>query len=410
MKIGTHTCIITPKKPCMQSGYVQRTHPFTSVHDDAKATVFVLDIQGKRMAWIGTDLTGANQSINDRILAACQAKGVTVDEMILGSSHNHSAPAVNLDEASKLFGMGDPEYVSDLVEIIAEGIATASQNMKEVTTRYTSVEIDGLYSNRNDANKLADKTVHLIGFYEGDTMAALYCTMAMHNTVLGPLNYAITGETFGYIRTKLEQHYHCPVLMAQGNAGDMGNRQYRTGQEFEDMERLGENITEQILRKQWEWIPFDMDAMKHRHVVYNCDFYLDAKSYEAKIEDFKERLTHTDDLTERKVLLSGIEGFKRKLAMGDGDKHIEMPAEIYTMNDLQIVCIPGELGSVLGLAIKRASKRKICLVWGYTGACHLGYIVDREAYQLMCQESNTTVYPEGEPEQYAAWIADHLEA
>ncbi|MCF0111299.1 MAG: hypothetical protein HUJ58_05335 [Erysipelotrichaceae bacterium] len=409
MKLASKTIVVTPIRACMQAGYVQRTHEFTSVHDDMKATVFVMEIQGKTVVWIGTDFIGTSVELNNRIQKNCAARGVVIDHYIFGASHNHSAANINTN-GNKMFGEADPEYIDLLEERFADTIVELAGKTEDITSvKYQNVDIDGLYSNRNDANKLADKKVHLLGFYKEDTMVALYVTLSMHNTVLGPLNYAITGETFGYLRNKLEKEYNCTVLMAQGTAGDMGNRQYRTGQEFKDMEKLGENLFEQIMRKQWGWEDIDMDAISHKHIVYNCDFYLDAQAYQAKIADFEERLTHTDDLTERKVLLSGIKGFERKLEMGNGNKHIEMPAEIYTMNDVQIVCIPGELGSYLGLLIKRGSSRKVPLVWGYTGACDLGYIVDKDAYHMMCQETNTTVYPEGEPEQYAGYIVSQLD-
>ncbi len=96
-----------------------------------------------------------------------------------------------------------------------------------------------------------------------------------------------------------------------------------------------------------------------------------------------------------------------KIDYGNGDHEVNMPAEIYTMDDLQIVCIPGELGSLLGMMIKEASNRT-CILWGYTGAGDLGYIVDRRAYQEMCQERNTTIYPEGEPEKYTEFIIQNL--
>ena len=37
MKLAFEEIIINPEKPCMQCGYVQRDHPYETVHDDVKA-------------------------------------------------------------------------------------------------------------------------------------------------------------------------------------------------------------------------------------------------------------------------------------------------------------------------------------------------------------------------------------
>ena len=111
---------------------------------------------------------------------------------------------------------------------------------------------------------------------------------------------------------------------------------------------------------------------------------------------------------EVQVLLSGIAGFEHKMSYGDGPHELIMPAEIFTFDDLQIICIPGELGSILGLQIKAASKKRHSILWGYTGPCDLGYIVDEEAYKLECQETNTTIYPCGTPEEYRDYIISEL--
>ncbi|MDD2592528.1 MAG: hypothetical protein PHN21_06965, partial [Erysipelotrichaceae bacterium] len=82
--------------------------------------------------------------------------------------------------------------------------------------------------------------------------------------------------------------------------------------------------------------------------------------------------------------------------------------KILNMGDLQIVLIPGELGSILGLRIKEASKAKVCIVWAYVNPCHLGYMIEREAYNGFSQESNVTNYPAGIADEYIDDIIKNL--
>ena len=56
---------------------------------------------------------------------------------------------------------------------------------------------------------------------------------------------------------------------------------------------------------------------------------------------------------------------------------------------------------------KQFGKNKVCILWGYTNDNDLGYMVDREAYQLECQETNVTKWPIGIPEEYIGCIIEN---
>lgn len=410
MKLSFKKINITPQKPCMQAGYVQRDHPFESVHDDIYSTIFVLENQTSKIVWIGADLIGFNEEFIQLLINKTKKYDIYLDSsnLVLGGTHNHSAPTVNViyDE---YFGEPNLEYVEYLSDLYTDSIVELwNENGVEVQAKYCSAMIDGLYSNRNDANKLSDKVVHLLGFFNKNELIATFCNMSCHNTVLGPKNYQITSEVFGMTRNHLEERLGGIFLMSNGNAGDMGNRQYRTGQEFVDCEKMAANLADQIVRKHTDWQSLSLEHLEYKHIEFRKTIILDSNIYIEKIAEFNERLKHTDDLTERKVLLSGIAGFEHKMSYGDGPHELIMPAEIFTFDDLQIICIPGELGSILGLQIKAASKKKHSILWGYTGPCDLGYIVDEEAYKLECQETNTTIYPCGTPEEYRDYIISEL--
>ncbi|MBQ6653952.1 MAG: hypothetical protein IJM79_00280 [Erysipelotrichaceae bacterium] len=402
MKLAFEEIIINPEKPCMQCGYVQRDHPYETVHDDVKAVIYVLTLQSGKMAWVSLDSVGLGEKLLQLLYRKAAKKGVELndDNLIIGVSHDHSAPAMGMIIADR--DDSDPEYLEYLSEILSAAIARCwNAEGEEVFPRYSNLTVDGIYSNRNDANKLSDKIVHLIGFFDKeDDLKALFCQLSCHNTILGPRNYALTAELFGALRDRLGQYFHCQVLMANGNSGDMGNRQYRTGQNFPDLELMADNLAEQIERKRAVWQPFEMNRVTRKHVEYSEDVTFNSKQWADKIADFQERLRHTDDLTERKVLLSGIEGFKYKQSLGDGTRKIEMRADVYDFDELQIISVPGELGSILGLRAKAASPKRFCILWGYTGNLNLGYMVDEEAYTMESQETNTTVYPKGMPERF----------
>lgn len=412
MKISFKKIDITPDHKCMQAGYVQRTHSFDDVHDPLEAFVSILSFETNRIVFVMTDLIGITKEFKNEIVAKVQNEIESFDngQLIIGASHNHSSAM--LSNSRPQYMEGDKEYTGQLVQLIANTIVDLwNGEYIECSAYYSSLIVDGIYSNRNDPDKLSDKVVHIIKFEHESKPVFTLLNMSCHNTVMGPLNYSITAELFGYTRRKLEPYFQCPVCILQGNAGDMGNRQYRTGQEFEDLDKASTHLANQIRRKHSDFEKINLSDFSHHHTVYTAKFTLDPTIYDAKIARYEKLLETETDLTARKVMLSGIAGFKRKQAMGSGDRAIDMEAEIYQIGDLVIVNIPGELGSILGLRIKDACpKNRKCILWGYTNDGSLGYTVDKEAYELECQETNVTVWPAGIPELYTEAIINDLKS
>ena len=408
MKIAVRQCDITPLRPCWQGGYVQRSQVYEHVHDPITATVLALTLNDKKMIWVSLDVSGVRADLARQILDKTAAKGVTLEpeEIILGATHTHSGPLVG----SYYDRPADPEYCDLLVDRVSSAIAEAYRDPGiEVKARYSKVMIDGLYSNRNDRNKQSDKMVHLLGFFEQGQLSALYCTLAHHCTVLGPNFMDLSADLFGEIRRLLQKQFAVPVLMAQGNAGDMGNKQYRQSNLFDEVERQAAAIVDQIRKKQTPWETLQLTEIQCRTVVYHAVYDIDAESFAQKKADFEKQLETETDFDTVKLLVTGIQSFERKIAAGSRHVERKMPAWIYTFGDLQIVAVPGELGSILGMRIKAASSAKVCLVWGYVDPCDLGYMIEKEAYEGFSQESNVTDYPAGIPDAYAAAIIEALQ-
>ena len=138
--------------------------------------------------------------------------------------------------------------------------------------------------------------------------------------------------------------------------------------------------------------------------VYDVDVHV----FEEKKKDFEKQLETEKDFDTIKLLYSGINSFNRKIKLGSRHVEKEMTYRIYDMDDIQLVLVPGELGSILGLRIKEGSKAKLCLLMGYVDPCDLGYMVEKEAYGSFSQESNVTDYPAGIPDAYVQHIIEHL--
>lgn len=412
MKLAIGRTDVTPLEPVFQGGYVQRKSVYERVHDPILTTVFVLETASGKTVWITTDVAGVTFEMIDLLLENLKEKGLELqrDHLVWGATHTHSGPAVKAREPYMfMYSEKERENVARMCQLTAECVyETYMKPGQEVHTHCSDVLIDGLYSNRNDKNKLSDKHEYMIGFFDDEeSLVGVYHLMSHHCTVLGSQNMELSADLFGALRSRLEEHFGCPFFMAQGNAGDMGNKQYRDGNDFAALDRLADNLLAQITNK-YSWQDIDMDGFEHRDVVHNADYHVDYSDYGVKYEEYTRRLETATNVDEIKLLTGWQSTARIRMNIPPHDEHRVMPAEIVSMKDLQIVLVPGELGSILGLRIKAASKARLCLVWGYVNGSHLGYMIEKEAFTTESQESQVTEYPAGVCDEYAAEIIRNL--
>ncbi len=413
MRFAAREVDITPQRPCWQGGYAQRTGHFGKVHDPITTTVFVMTIGESKTVWVSMDVVGTNQAFVDALVEAAARKGLALNRrnLIVGSTHTHSGPLITGGKDGPYAErQPDPEYVELVLDKVTTAIAEAwNEEAPEVTVKYSRTLIDGLYSNRNDKNKRADKYVHRFGFFRGEELVGMAFSMAHHCTILGPNFTECSGDLFGELRRRIQADHPVPVLMIQGNAGDMGNKQYRKSNLFDEVEYQSKNLLDQIEKKAEPWQELELVDCGFKEGAYKAVYDVDATVFEQKKADFEEKLKTETDFDTVKLLVTGIRSYERKIAVGSGHVEREMPFRIYNWGDLQVVAVPGELGSILGLRIKGASKAKVCLIYGYSDPQNLGYMVEREAYDgPFCQEVNVTDYPAGIPDEYVQTIIDAL--
>ena len=411
MKLSVRQADVSPKENVYLGGYVQRKTRMEGLHDPIMCTVFVIEVKEEKLIWCTVDIAGTSDRMVDTVLNKLKDRGVETDRkhLVLCCTHTHSAPNTTDRFGRDTFGQPEEDYFQYLTSSMADTIADACNDAgTEVTTRYSEVLIDGLYSNRNDKNKLSDKHEYMIGFFDKeDKPVGIYHLMAHHCTVLGPQNMLCSADLYGSLRPKLQEYFNCPVFMAQGNAGDMGNKQYRDGNDFAALERQSSNLFTQIVNKYY-WKDINMESFEQKDVCYHAHFHVDYSEYKDKYKEFSERLKTATNVDEIKLLTGWVGMAKMKMDLPSEDKDIDMKASIVNMGELQMVLCPGELGSILGLRIKEASKAKLCFVWGYNQDFNLGYMIEREAFETESQESQVTEYVPGIADEYVNEIISNM--
>lgn len=406
IEISTESICITPPKeymPCYMSGNPLREEKTDKVHDDLFCTVLILKInQEDVLIWGSFDLINLDKDLATGMREALLKEyQVPLDHIILGATHTHYAPEVG---NVNVFGLEYSVVVPGYREYLSAQCMTAvkrcyEKGFTEVSPFVQTLTIDGLYGNRNDKEKLSDKGVFILKFRDTSGNLVGSCVnLSCHPTIGDPLNLELSGDLFGYLAEQLLKEWKIRPLMMQGSPGDMSNRQYRKGANFDEVRRIGDGILSQIKEKAGSEIPITIDKCVIDSYQYFNE-YTRSEEEQRKMEDDilldEKKLEQETNFDQQKLLKSGLAFMQLKVREKTVINTFE--ASIIRLGDLEICQIPAELFSQLGLRIKSAGTEKYTIIWGYTNDS-IGYLVQDEDYDS-CYEGRSTDFGRGEPEK-----------
>lgn len=396
LKISTGQVDITPEDAVSLSGYNTREGLSEGVLDRLLASVLVIEVGQDKICIFSYDIgcfdTNLSYMIRKRVSQKCS---IDFDNILCTATHTHSAPPTLMrwfpDDVS-------PAYLELLVEKGVEAVTQAYEaELKEVTAFMSKGEIEGYYGNRNNKDAKSDKSVNILKFRDKNgELAASLVNMNCHSTVLGPASNVISGDLFGYLRNGLQEAWGATVLMSNGAGGDMSNRQYRQGNQAEELKRTGEGILSQILNFSEE-IPITtgngIETIKNFHAVH---YVPDKDKMQQTFDDLRERLKTETNYDLRKLYLTvlGAEGLVQLEEPAD----FSVDSYIYKFGDVTIVTVPAELFNQLGVKIKEAAGTPYSIISGYTNEL-AGYLVEKSQYGKYFESFITTI-PEGFPEDF----------
>lgn len=394
---------ITPKEPCYLCGHAIRTELSKGILDPLYVTVLILQDDKKRSCFLSYDLIMMDEELTNCIKNdVSQIISCKKEHVIVSFIHNHAAP-----ETGEVSVFNDPEkgvrpgYREVLMDAAKQAVISIKDNLEEVSLWYTTTEIDGFYSNRNSKDKPCDKSANIIKLLRNDeTMMTMLVNMSCHPTVLGAQNYLISADLFGALRTSLAQAYDCEVFMMQGAAGDMGNRQYRQGNDAQELNRMRDGILPQ-LRKEFTWKLIKCDEIHFESTHYIMDYDMDLTQMKERLQKTKEELANTNDPTEIKLKSSGAKGLENVIAQGE-HVHLEFQGSIIQLGTCVLVSVPCELFNQFGVKIKQSFPNYDVLIWGYCDYS-VGYLVEAEEYGKS-YESIATQIKKGMSEDYVEYL------
>lgn len=401
MKAASVSIDITPKGIFWMEGYIHpiRKQPATGVHDTPRATLLLLEVEDVRTLFVSVDVCILMRETTLAVREGLSALlGTADDHIVISSIHSHSC--ANGFEGGGAMGIpATPGYVELVTGLLLQAATGLEKNLVEVSPELLVQHVCGWYSNRNDAELPFDDEALVLRFVtaEGEAVGAML-NFNCHATVVGPTNRLLTTDVQGGVRDELAEWIGCTPYIFTGASGDLGNRQFRQGNDFAELRRVSNGIAGEIMKGTFE--PIELEAPRvscfEHHVHYNNEeFY---PQYQAQLDEVLEVLANNPTFDEKKLADTEKEMLEQQLQRHEMDFTVAMTT--LDFGSLVFVTFPGELASELGAFIKGSfdGTGKHPVVIGYAND-YQGYFVAAHTYGGTSYESYVTKMPQGWTEQ-----------
>ena len=224
--------------PTTQCGHSCQIEKLSEFHDDLYARVFSFKDEKSWIIHFSFDLLAFD--LKHRNMLEEYFRDYYQDErikVITSATHTHYANSVR-----------DPEYVNYLFDLLCkETVKMEYRELEDVTASYQHLHSNAIGRSRISGYETNKETLCLIRFYakEENFLSLVYYNC--HPTILQANVPYFSAEYPGYVLRRLEETYpETDFSFLQGAAGDISSRFVRDGQDYEALEKLGNNLYEDI--------------------------------------------------------------------------------------------------------------------------------------------------------------------
>ena len=392
MRVAMERVDITPLGTFYMEGYLTelRRQPALGVHDTPYAFLLLIEVGAERVLFVSLDVCIITRELTQPMRALLEeATGIPAERIVINAIHSHAC-ATGFVEG--LIGKKSLGYENKVTGLVVEAATRLEGKLEKVAPELLRTKVRGWYSNRNDREREFDDEAYLLRFANtvGQVVAAML-NFNCHATVVGPENRYLTPDVIGSVRAHLASWIGVMPYTFTGASGDVGNRQYRQGNDFQELERVGVGIASEIMKAPFEPVEFSQAVVRtfRYDVAYDNAAY--HEGYQRKLDHVRELLAGPLSYDERKLYDTAQTMLEDQLAVRDVSFALEMVT--IDFGPLVFVTFPGELASELGLRIKRMFAGKTCLVMGYAND-YQGYFVKQGDFGYN-YEALITKLPEG---------------
>jgi hypothetical protein len=363
IQVGAGLRTITPDPLLPVSGGMGIPKPAKDKKGELTARAIVFRKADISVAVVSLDLIGFPSVLGDRVRG--KISRIPAGNILIGSTHTHSAPDCYAFPDGKGGHTGDLTYMNLVCDRAAEAINEAIDRLEPASIRIATGEAQGKIAYNYYAPDLYDRRMSVIQAKnsQGKTLATLV-NYAVHPEVLGNDAGLCSPDLVGPLCESIEAQAGGMALFMNGAQGGMitaDNRNldqprdpsrgywndYRT---WDECLRIGKLMANEALR-------IIKDAPDQKDPALFCDaikvrFPVESPQMWAVIEYSPLKYPHNDDHS------------------------VDAQINLVNLGDAQILTIPGEALPNIGFYLKRKMRGKHNLLFGLTNEA-FGYIMTK---------------------------------
>ncbi len=403
MKIAYKKRLINPIFPCGMDGYnekrfrLNQTEEFNESSeetvrtaknqlDDIELSTLVIQA-GQTMVLNALDLALLDDDYCQRVIELVSKKsGISSESIILSCSHTHSSPMTS----KGLFTpqVPDAEYLDDIASAIVLNVKDCLRNLKEASATFSTHSIKGFFNNRNNPEGYYRDKIDRIDFFDSEGLELVsLLNIACHPTVLGAQNHYVSADFFGPLRKYVQARIKMPVMVVNGECGDVSCRLLKHGADWDEVERTGVGIGQQVL-SDTATKTLDFSNLEIIKVPYLIDYFPKKNAYllEKKAElNRKIANLETNSREAAKIRTSYLVDVEAKLALNQIQYRLN--CFVFNFSDIRFIAMPFEIDSTLGKRLREFDEKETILC-AYSNGFHI-YAVNKEEYGKVFESYNT---------------------
>ncbi len=360
---GAAVRVITPEKYLPVSGGMGIPKPSREKRGELTARAFVLHKGDTTVAVVALDSLGFPSVLGDRVRS--KVSRIPARNIIIGSTHTHSAPDCYAFPDGRGGHTGDLDYMDFVCNKAAEAINEALDHLQPAWIQIATGEAKGKIAYNYYAPDLYDRRMSVIQAVspQGKTVATLV-NYAVHPEVLGNDVGILSPDLVGPLCESIESRVGGTALFmnsAQGGMVTADNRNldqpkdphrgyWNDSRTWDECLRIGHLMADEALR-------LVKDAPEQKDPTLFCDaisvrFPVDSDAMWAVVLHSPLKYPHNEDHS------------------------ITAHINLINLGDAQILTIPGEALPNIGFYLKRKMHGKHNLLFGLTNDA-FGYILTK---------------------------------
>lgn len=382
-----------PQKILM-SGYIERINGNVGVHDEIFTRCLALYDGKTKLVIISNDLLEVDMEITLNVRKTLNEKfEIPYENIMVCSTHTHSGPAISeWDFSVRNYIKNDEikKLKDEITQTIIENALFCISDLKTVRIGYAKSQCSEVTGNRVEENSISDYSINTILITDqNNDVTAVIINYACHPTILGADNSLISGDFPGALTKKLEGHFtNSTALFINGACGNQSTRFTRKGQNFQEVERMGDILYDSVINSLSQVQYYDSYAVlnaKLEDITFPLKKLLPREELVKNLE-YAERAKNNainNNLSAGEIRLAVTKYQGALISLNQSEileksDGINSEIQIFRIGNIEIIGVPVELFVEYGIEIKGKSQFPNPIIACYANEV-LGYVYTSDA-------------------------------